>query len=449
MKFDDYKQMFTDGQRNIFEHILDGENVYIAGNAGTGKSFLIDAFSTYCEEHDLSLVKTAPTGVAASNIHGMTLHRFFHLKPQIDFKRPTILPSFLDDFADHTDVLLIDEISMVRIDVFEKVMHLVFLANKEREKFGDPYIQIILCGDFYQLPPVVTPDDKKVLDDYYERDVKDGYCFDSMYWKVLHLHTYVLDEVVRQSDKEYVDALDACKIGNGHCLDYFNYNSSLSIIPKAIWVCGFNKTANNINMRELDKIDGYAYLVPTTYYGECSHTDRLCDDSFTYKLGARVVIMANDSTGLYQNGTQATIVAPENMAGEITVELDSGRTVRIGRKDYQKYKYVKTPIMRTLKDGRTVFSGRYKFTAEIIGYARQFPLRLGYAITIHKSQGQTYERMNLNPQIFANGQLYVALSRCKNINNLYIHSPLQGYMLKTSRDVVDFYNNELFQIEKS
>lgn len=434
MEFKDYESTLTDKQREILKDMIDGKNIYIAGNAGTGKSYLIDTFDAYCNENDITIVKTAPTGIAAMNIKGVTLHKFFNMQSKIEFRRPKQLPGSLLDFAEFTDVLLIDEISMVRIDTFDNVMHLVSLANKAREEVGIKPIQVILCGDFYQLPPVLRDYDKKVLDEFYGRDIHDGYCFSSKYWRDLHLKTCILDEVVRQKDLDYSNALNQCKEGNVNCLYYFNRFTSKTPIDKAIWLCGYNKTAHDINIKELSKLNTKVYCEETKYIGDISERDNLCENEFIYKPQARVLITSNDPKGRYHNGSLGTIIKDDvdkNGKDVILVKLDNGKEVFIAKQIYKKYKY-----SRSIQP-----DGRIRYTTEEVGTAEQFPLKLGYAITIHKSQGQTYDSMNLDPQIFTNGQLYVALSRCKEVNKLYIDKQLTPNMLMTSNDVIWFYQH--------
>lgn len=189
-----YETLNTE-QQQVFDRLKDGESIFITGNAGTGKSYLVKAFDEYCQNKKIKLVKTAPTGVAANEIGGATLHHQFKLKVGLDFDVPNTYPKFLDK----TDVLLIDEISMVRIDIFDKLMQILTLANEKRTK-KKKKIQLILCGDFYQLAPVINGEERPHINEHYGCDIKKGYCFQSKYWRMYGVQLVNLTTVIRQSD---------------------------------------------------------------------------------------------------------------------------------------------------------------------------------------------------------------------------------------------------------
>lgn len=445
MSYADYDKALNAGQKAVMQKLQAGENVFITGNAGTGKSFLVSAYTAYCKEHGIELVRTAPTGIAAQNISGATLHSQFKLKTTLDFEKPKKVPEWLKQ----TDALLIDEISMVRIDVFDKIMQYVAIANEKRSKSKKP-IQMVFCGDFFQLAPVIPQGDKPHLTQFYKKSVQDGYCFQSSYWKMFQVQLCKLTEVVRQDDKNFCAALDLCKEGNASCLSYFNTHMATKENPNAIWLCGKNATAYQRNMEALDKLAG-AKIYAKAEYNDTTEKDRLCDDLFVYKIGARVVMLVNDVYGAYQNGSMGTIISTFG-DDEIVVKIDGNDVpVRVERRKYTKSEYVvkeeqeivlnKDGTPKLDKDGKEKTRKKKKLECEEKGYAEQFPMRLGYAVTIHKSQGQTYEAMNLEPEIFANGQLYVALSRCKTVEGIYSSNPLKGSMVRTSLEVLKYYEN--------
>lgn len=355
----------------------------------------------------------------------------------------------MPEWLKQTDALLIDEISMVRIDVFDKIMQYVAIANEKRPKSKKP-IQMVFCGDFFQLAPVIPQGDKPHLTQFYKKSVQDGYCFQSSYWKMFQVQLCKLTEVVRQDDKNFCAALDLCKEGNASCLSYFNTHMATKENPNAIWLCGKNATAYQRNMEALDKLAG-AKIYAKAEYNDTTEKDRLCDDLFVYKIGARVVMLVNDVYGAYQNGSMGTIISTFG-DDEIVVKIDGNDVpVRVERRKYTKSEYVvkeEQEIVRNKdgtpkldKDGKEKTRKKKKLECEEKGYAEQFPMRLGYAVTIHKSQGQTYEAMNLEPEIFANGQLYVALSRCKTVEGIYSSNPLKGSMVRTSLEVLKYYEN--------
>lgn len=434
----DIYSTLNDEQKEYFEWLKNGDNVFITGNAGTGKSYLVKAFSEYCKDNDISLVKTAPTGIASNEIGGATIHSQFKLKIGLDFSSPRKAPKFLNS----TDVLLIDEISMVRIDVFDKLMKTIALANKSRQEKGRKPIQLIFCGDFFQLAPVITKNDKPHLKEYYECDIKDGYCFQSKFWSAFKVRLANLTKVVRQDDEEFCKALDMCKYGNVDCLKYFREHFSKEPIDNAIWICGRNTTVKKRNDEGLAKVEGRQYISFATYNGNATEKDKLCDDEFVYKVGARVVMLINDIDGLYQNGTVGTITNVID-ANSVVVRFDDDRTAIVKKHKFAKTEYVEKTKKRKVLDenGKVITVSEKALENSEVGSAEQFPMRLGYAVTIHKSQGQTYDAMNLEPEIFANGQLYVALSRCKTADKVYVKGSLTNRMVMTSDEVIAFYKN--------
>lgn len=434
-------------QRSVFKRLINGENIYIAGNAGTGKSYLVTAFDEWCSENRKQLVKVAPTGVAASEIDGATIHKQFGFDIGIDemLKKQDRL-STKQEFLLFADTILIDEISMVRLDMFDRLMQVISVANYERKNRKKKELQLIFVGDFYQLPPVVTPNDREYLMKYYKRDVGNAYCFQSKYWRLFNVQMVNLQQVIRQSDADFCNALDQCKIGDADCLAWFKSHFAKVEQEGAIWVVGKNATADDKNRFELAKIKGEEYVYNASYVGEATIKDKLCDDSFTCKIGAKVVILVNDTENMeYQNGTIGTIreIVYEEGKPVIVVRLSNGYDARIGKKKFSKYNYElvdKTYEIKDEKTGEVIYETRRELKKKEIGSVTQFPLRLGYAVTVHKSQGQTYDAMNFKPEIFSDGQLYVALSRCKEADKCFVDGYISNYMVRTAKEVTEFYN---------
>lgn len=256
---------------------------------------------------------------------------------------------------------------------------------------------------------------------------------------------------MRQDDKDFCNALDKCKTGDNTCIRYFSENTSREE-NEGIWVCGKNDTARKKNEDELEKINNELLVSEAEYSGDVTKADGLVEDKFIYKIGARVVITANDSAGEYNNGSLGTITGTNGIGSGlftsvITVKLDNGHTVMIEKKESDKYKYEAVEEEKEIevknKDGTVTKKNvtEIKLKKKKTGSAMQFPLKLGYAVTIHKSQGQTYDAMNLKPEIFANGQLYVALSRCKSVNGIYVERYLSKRMVMASMEVVKYYSS--------
>ena len=423
----------NDEQKEVFKKLKNGENTFITGNAGTGKSYLVRAFAKWCDENGKTLVKTAPTGVAAIEIGGATLHSQFKLKTNLDFEKPKKCPSWLDS----TDVLLIDEISMLRIDIFDKIMSILLMAQQKRENKKRKPIQIILCGDFFQLEPVITKDERPYIEEHYGQPIGSGYPFQSKFWNLFSIHMAKLTTIIRQEDKDFCTALDMCKYGNNRCIDFIRNNSSRQVINNAIWLCGKNATVREKNESRLAMLPGIEMVSTATYKDKATEKDNLCDKEFHFKIGARVVMTINDTEKhLYQNGSLGTITS--KIGDTIYVRMDrNGKEVGIGRHIFQKFEYKLGDKTIIDQNGKSV----KQLEQKEIGTAEQYPMRLGYAVTIHKSQGQTYDAVNFLPEIFAAGQLYVALSRCRTVQNIYLASPLQPYMVRTSQEVLRYYEN--------
>lgn len=448
-----YREKLGSEQKRIFDRMVNGENIFLTGNAGTGKSFLVEAYNEYCEENGIKLLKAAPTGVAACNIKGVTLHRLFKLKTDTKSILADVreLPAEVKATLNLCSAILIDEISMVRIDIFDKIMRYIELANKERREQGRREIQIILVGDFYQLAPVIPPEDKEMLDLYYGRDIGNGFAFQSKYWQSLHIQFEKLIEVRRQDgDKAFCTALDQCKEGDVDCLPFFASNTAKKEGKKAIWVVGKNSTAWERNLEKLAKVKGTEKTFYAQYEEAVSDKDKLCEERFICKKGARVLMLVNEPSGAYQNGSMGTVkeMTDDVIIVDIDRKDDKGKAitplrVAVERHPFCKYEYQEKTIITKLTDerGEEVTQTHTELVLTEIGRALQFPMKLGFAITVHKAQGQTYDEMNFMPEIFQDGQLYVALSRCRFADKMYIAQPLNPRMVRASQEVVNYYKN--------
>lgn len=443
------KDTLKTDQKRIFDKMVAGENVYLAGNAGTGKSYLIKAFIEYCEKNDIKVLKSASTGIAAVNIGGVTIHSLFKLSGNalqtMNLVKPVkSVPDKVKQVLSLANVLLIDEISMLRIDLFDRIMSYVLLENQSRAKKNRKPIQLIFVGDFFQLAPVISQTnlDDKFLKEAYGKDVGNGYCFQSKLWKAMGMQLCVLTEIVRQDDEEFCKALDACKFGDSSCLEYFASHTAQSEIKDAIWLFGKNDSAFRKNRECLDKLTSPTRCFEARYSGDATKGDGICEDKLFLKIGARVLMTANDNGHRYFNGSMGTIKSFGT--DTITVLIDGSNTaVVVERKSYEKHNYVEKQTTEKYKnsDGTEGERSVSELAMETTGKVEQFPMKLGYAITIHKSQGQTYEAMNLSPEIFSVGQLYVALSRCKTADKIYISSRLYPRMLMTSKEVIAYYES--------
>ncbi len=420
----------TPSQRHALDLMVMGSNVFITGGAGTGKSFLLRRFL----ETRNDVLVTAPTGVAARNVGGTTLHRAFKLPIGI------ISDSVADDADDKKNsfiskanakkrrkllkacnVLVIDEISMCRADAFAYIADMILSEERRRH-----HIQVILCGDFAQLPPVISKKEQDMFSQLFPDNPR-GWAFITPQWQRLAITTVELKEIVRQKDANFAMALNDLRRGNAYALNYVNSWHCRDEISDAVTICGTNKAASEINNSHLEQLSGSERVYRLSSDGEVKNGDISCETELALKVGAKVIILVNDlKDNLYQNGSFGTIT--DMLPDSVTVRLeDTGRTVEICKNTWEIYGYDTDEITQTI-------------LRKTIGTYTQLPLRLGWAVTVHKSQGATYKAVNLIPQAFwETGQLYVALSRCVSLNTLYFPGNISRYNLKTSSEFLEYF----------
>ena len=421
-------------------------SIFLTGKAGTGKS----TFLRYITENSgKRLVVLAPTGIAAVNVGGQTLHSFFHLpfKPLLpddpDYATPRRLFSMLKlnkariDLIKKLELIIIDEISMVRADIIDFIDRILrFATGNRRQPFGGK--QLLLVGDIFQLEPVVTPDMKEILRRWYSAP----YFFNARVFGEMDLISVELVKVYRQTDRTFVELLDRIRDGKPTQADLFAINSRLSPGDDEDDKDAFSMTiatrrdmVDNINETRLAELNTPLRTYIGSVTGDFPEGSFPTDLELTLKEGAQVVFVKNDN-GLMRrwvNGTLGKVV--EATEEEIRVKLENGSvyTVEIERWDNIRFKY----------DASTK-----RVIEEVIGSFTQYPLKLAWALTIHKSQGLTFNRINVDVGrgAFTGGQSYVALSRCTSLEGIRMKSTINERDIFVSPEIRKFshtYNDNV------
>lgn len=417
-------------QKNIFELIeKSNNNFFITGKAGTGKSFLLKYFKEHTSKN---VLYTAPTGIAAINIGGITIHSAFgfdNLKDGINFFKLNSLTSVLKN----SDVLVIDEISMVRVDVLEQIDKILKYANYNQKPFGGK--QVILFGDIFQLSPVATYTEKRYFKDKYG----DIYFFNSNAYKNGNFMVKELRIIHRQTTKDFIDILNNIREGklsnnqmellNRHCINKFPSNIVQLVPTKAL-----SKKINfdnlcKINMKEYNYQANISYNTNIKNIKTVNPNDYMCDFNLKLKVGATIMMVSNDNEyGRWVNGTFGIVSALGENYIKVIIENNE---YNVERADFIKYR---------------CYYNREKKKLTYIqeSCVSQYPLILAYAITIHKSQGMTYQEVICNLDgCFASGQVYVALSRCANFEKLYLVHRIDLKVILVNNDILKFYNQKI------
>lgn len=404
---------------NLMENT--NSNLFITGKAGTGKSYLLKYFRTKTKKR---VLYTAPTGIAALNISGTTLHSAFGFN-NLSENNPIRLSQNQRELFKNIDTLIIDEISMVRSDVFNRIDLILQYANNNSESFGGK--QIILLGDLFQLPPVAKMEEAAFLTDKYGGLFffnYSGYNDGEFIFKELN-------EVFRQNDKDFISILNNIREGNitKDDITLLNEHYTTAIPRRVMQIVPTKNEASNINIEKLNDIKGKEYIYNANILvgeSKLKETDFPCDFTLKLKVGALVMMIVNDQEHKrWVNGTLGIISELTNNMIKVTI---NGTNYEISRTTFNKYK------CEYNRDEKKI---EYLVETSV----NQFPLILAYAITIHKSQGMTYQQIAVNIEnCFAPGQAYVALSRCANFDKLYLTRKINPSCIITDNGVVNFYN---------
>ena len=422
-------------------------SIFLTGKAGTGKTTFLKYIRENCNKQS---VVVAPTGVAAINANGVTIHSFFQLpfSPFIPRKKDFSLTNELTidknqllakvklnkekiDIIKNLELLIIDEISMVRCDVLDALDQILrHYRNKHHKPFGD--LQVLLIGDMFQLPPVVAKDEWQLLSPYYNSP----YFFDSLVIKEDEPACIELNKIYRQDDEVFIGLLN--KIRNNHLDEddlgllnhYYNPNFQTNKKDGYITLTTHNARADAINAEALNSIENPSYFFKAVIENNFSEKIFPIDEVLELKLGSQVMFTKNDTekNKKYFNGKIGTIVEINNE--EIFVKCNEEEDlIKVVKYTWQNINY-------------TINTQKQLIEEEVIGTFTQYPLKLAWAITIHKSQGLTFDKAIIDAgKAFAPGQVYVALSRCRSLKHVVLVSKINSSSLFTDAHINEFSKN--------
>jgi len=396
-------------------------SLFVTGRAGTGKSTLLTYFR---EKTKKKIVVLAPTGVAAVNVGGQTIHSFFGFKPDITVEKVRIKYRNKDKkgLYRNLDAIVIDEISMVRADLLDCVDEFMRLNGPMAEEpFGG--VQMIMMGDLYQLPPVVTREEKEI----YAQDYRSMYFFDARVIADLEYNIIELNKIYRQSDPEFIEILNAIrnksinetlltKLNSRYQADYESPTESLEV-----YLTTTNAKAQSINEARLNLIKGESYYFTAQIEGDFEKKSFPASENLELKVGAQVMLTNNDRESRWVNGTMGKVseILLREIGPIIEVELNGGDKVEVRPNTWEMYRF-------------SFNHKNEKVEAETVGTFTQLPMILAWSVTIHKSQGKTFERVviDMDRGAFAHGQTYVALSRATTLEGIILKKPInRGHIL--------------------
>lgn len=426
------------------------KNIFVTGRAGTGKSTLL---SYVRENTDKKMAVLAPTGVAALNVAGQTIHSFFGFKPNVTYDKVRKLPRKKAEQAaiyKKLETIVIDEVSMVRADLLDCVDKFMRLNGKTA---GQPFggVQMVFFGDLYQLPPVVTSAERRIFKENY----KSAFFFDAKLFETgtdadpklfetgFEMELVELEKIYRQRDINLINILNAIRNNTVTESDLEILNSQCdpdfepAIDDLYIYLTTTNALAADVNEARLKKIKGKPFFIDGEITGEFEKKSLPTTVSLALKIGAQVMLLNNDSAGRWINGTVGKIAAISKKEGEtqVDVELLDGKTVTVTPFTWKLFNFTFDDASQTI-------------ISQEVGSFEQMPIKLAWAITVHKSQGKTFEKVvfDIGRGTFAHGQTYVALSRCTDLGGLVLKKPLRKSDIILDFDVVNFLTRHQYRM---
>lgn len=414
-------------QSYAMKKVIEGKNLFIDGPGGVGKSVLVREIKSRFED---STVFLAPTGIAALNIQGATIHSTFKFPFNVlskrDYYKINTKAEKLFDKNGPVKRIVIDEISMVRIDLLTAIDHQLRKIRRLNQPFGG--LQVIVVGDFFQLPPVLTDKDKR---QFAEEGFNSVYCFSGSTWSSANFEHIELTKIMRQSDETMISNLMKIRKkedGWQQSVQFFNkigLNNKEAVLDEdPVFLCSTNAAADAINALNYDELDEEEKV----FFG--SKSGRFHGEPSPYELrlkyGTKVIITAN--TDSYKNGQVGYVIGFIGDKIEILLE-DTEEKILIDRYTWEDIDYSVSP------------SGALQ--RNVMGRYTQYPIKHGWAITIHKAQGQSlnYAMIDLGRGSFESGQTYVALSRLRTLEGLALTTGIHNRDIIVAPEILEFYEN--------
>jgi ATP-dependent DNA helicase PIF1 len=421
-------------------------SLYLTGKAGTGKTTFLNNFVKSTRKKHIVV---APTGIAAINAGGVTMHSMFNLPfdnffPTHDFvdrNNGLNIPNLIKHFKFRKDklkllreleLMIIDEVSMLRADVMDMIDHALRLARHKPLPFGG--VQLLLIGDLRQLPPVVREQDLYKLEPYYASP----YFFDAKVFQQIELVSHELLKVFRQTDEAFVQILNGIREKNISAEDLQKLNRRLDPhfeVPKDekyIYLVSHNRMADEINQKQINLLTGTNYKYKASVFGDFKANALPNDEELNLKIGAQVMFIRNDQSGekKYFNGLLAEVINLDQT--KITVLTEKGEHIDVKKEIWEQKKYS--------------LDAQKNIQEDITGSFEQYPIRLAWAVTIHKSQGLTFDKVVVDAgQSFSSGQVYVALSRCRTLDGIILKTPIHQNIIIQDAKVSAFHQKMKFQ----
>lgn len=457
-----FHQQFADAHLDITNQqfitalevaLYSDKSLYITGKAGTGKTTFLKTFTKLSQKN---MAVVAPTGVAAINAGGKTIHSFFKIDPRevfipgdsrLNTRVLNGLPSIYDTFQynidqmeviRHLKTLIIDEVSMVRVEMLDLIDILLRTFRKSNRPFGG--VQLILIGDPFQLPPVAKPQEWAILSQHYQN----RYFFASKAFAALAPFHIALTKIYRQKDEAFKALLNRVRLRKHTYEDIVLLNDSSKRYHFGLLDDGYimlgthNASIAAINEQKLAALEGEVRDFPVILEGNYPNNLLPFEPAnIRLKVGAQVIFMKNNAGEGYYNGLMGKVEAFNN--DSITVKAENDVTYQVKPEIWENIQYVYD-------------ESRKAVVSEVLGTCKQFPLKLAWAITVHKSQGLTFSKAILDiGNAFEVGQAYVALSRCTSLEHLILKSPVHSSCIKVSSDSIRFSQQQTNQdiIEQS